>query len=164
MLKRIIIHWTAGTYKACETDKKAYHFLIQGNGIIVKGKYKPEDNIDCTDKKYAAHTAQGNTGSIGVAFCGMSNFKNAENPGKYPLAKSQMEKGFEFIAQLCEEYNIPITPETVLTHYEFDCNRGLEGRKIDIICLPYEPAILPKQVGNYIRTKVKWYAQRNKGT
>ena len=32
-LKRIIIHWTAGNYKANATDKKSYHYIVEGDGV-----------------------------------------------------------------------------------------------------------------------------------
>lgn len=156
-MKRIIIHWTAGAYKAGSLDRDCYHYMIQGNGVIVNGVYKPEDNLCCTDGRYAKHTAQGNTGSIGVAYCGMHSYKSPESLGNSPLTRSQMEAGFKFIAELCKKYAIPVTPLTVLTHYEFDRDRGCKGRKIDITCIPYEKELGPDEVGDYIRNKIKWY-------
>ena len=45
-------------------------------------------------------TAGGNTGSIGIALCGMSGFKNSKNAGKYLLTKTQCERAFNLIAVL----------------------------------------------------------------
>ena len=80
-IKRIIIYWTAGGWFPNATDKEHYHFLIDKNGKTINGKHKVEDNINCNDGKYAAHCGGGNTGSIGVAMCGMLNFKNSKNIG-----------------------------------------------------------------------------------
>ena len=55
MMKRIIVHWTAGTYTPNVTDLEHYHYLITGKGQIVKGKYSVEDNEYCGDDVYAAH-------------------------------------------------------------------------------------------------------------
>lgn len=66
-MKRIILHWTAGSYQPNHTDFEHYHYLVNGQGLVIEGKYKPEDNLDCTDGKYAQHTGGGNTGSIGVS-------------------------------------------------------------------------------------------------
>lgn len=153
-MKRIIIHWTAGTYHPNRDDFKHYHYIITGDGLTVHGDCTPEDNLNCQDGNYAAHTEMGNTGSIGLAFCGMKDFDKGTTD--YPLTRVQCEAGFKKIAELCKKYNIPVTPQTVLTHYEFDRNRGKEGRKIDIICLPYL-SLSKNAVGDYIREKVKLY-------
>ena len=93
-MKRIIYHWTAGGYNPNSTDKKHYHYIIDDMGVIYNGNYKPEDNENCNDGKYAQHTGGGNTASIGVSFCGMYGFVNRNNVGKYPLTQKQCEAGF----------------------------------------------------------------------
>lgn len=155
-MKRIIIHWTAGKYSPNPCDYEHYHYLVNGDGLILQGNYTPEDNLNCKDGKYAAHTEMGNTGSIGIAFCGMYGFKNNNDVGEYPLLADQCEAGFKFIAELARKYKIPITAENILTHYEFDKNRGKEGRKIDIICLPYT-YLAKSEVGKYIRKRISFY-------
>ena len=45
-LNRITIHWTAGVYRPNAIDKSHYHFLVDGDGKIINGTHKPEDNID----------------------------------------------------------------------------------------------------------------------
>ncbi len=54
-LNKICLHWTAGANTPCQVDLEAYHFCIDNLGRIYKGKYTPEDNIDCYDGKYAKH-------------------------------------------------------------------------------------------------------------
>lgn len=158
-MKRIIVHWTAGTYQPNNTDFEHYHYLVNGDGLVINGKYTPEDNLNCNDGKYAAHTGGGNTGSIGVAMCGMAGFANRQNAGKYPLSKVQCERAFKLIAELSKKYNITITPQTVMTHYEF----GLKHRntssagKIDIIFLPPYPDTEQAKIGDFIRAKARWY-------
>ena len=158
-MKRIIIHWTAGTNQPNSVDYQHYHYMVNSGGLIVEGLYKPEDNENCNDGKYAQHTGGGNTGSIGVAMCGMCGFQNAKNIGKYPLTKQQCETTFQLCAKLCKKYNIPITPETVLTHYEFGKSHPKTSSygKIDIIHLPAYPEVTQSAMGDCIRNKVKWY-------
>lgn len=161
-MKRIIIHWTAGTNQPNGTDYLHYHFLVNGDGVVVKGKFAPEDNLNCYDGKYAQHTGGGNTGSIGVSMCGM--YIPAKTPvqkTKYPLTKKQCESTFKLCAELCKKYNIPITPQTVMTHYEFGkANpKTSSAGKIDIIYLPPYPDVLKTKVGDFIRNKVRWYSQ-----
>lgn len=159
-MKKIIIHWTAGSYFPNETDKAHYHYLIDRNGILYDGKFKPEDNLNCNDGNYAPHCGGGNTGSIGIAMCGMAGFVNKNNVGRYPLEKIQLEACFKLCAQLCKKYKIGI--ENVITHYEFGkANpKTTSSGKIDIIYLPPFSHVLQANVGAFIRSKVKWYLGR----
>lgn len=162
-MKRIVIHWTAGANKPNATDLQHYHFLVDSEGNVYAGKYKPEDNLNCNDGKYAQHTGGGNTGSIGVSMCGMAGFKNVNNVGNYPLTRIQCEKCFSLCAELCKKYNIAITSSNVLTHFEFGKahpNTSSFG-KIDIIYLPPYPDVTRGQIGDFIRNKIRWYSQRH---
>lgn len=161
-MKRIIIHWTAGTYKPNATDLEHYHYLIDSNGDVVPGKHKVEDNENCNDRNYAAHTGGGNTGSIGISMCGMANFKNRNSVGDYPLTKVQCERCFKLIAELSKKYKISINPQNVITHYEFGIkhpNTSSAG-KIDIIYLPPYPDVEQSKIGDFIRNKARWYLDK----
>ncbi len=158
-MKRIIIHWTAGGYYPTEYEKEHYHFLIDKDGVVHSGKFRPEDNEICRIGKYAAHTGGGNTGAIGVAICGMAGFINKLSVGKYPILKNQFEKTMEFCANLVKKYNLEVTPQSVLTHYEFGIKnpKTTSAGKIDIIYLPPYSWVEKNEVGSFIRSKVKWY-------
>lgn len=158
-MKKIIIHWSGGTNQPSNTDYEHYHYIINGNGLKVHGKYKPEDNLDCTDGKYAKHTGGGNTGSIGVSMCGMYGYNGKPNSTKYPLTKVQVETMFKLVAELSKKYKIPIKPDTVMTHYEFGKKnpKTSSAGKIDIVYLPPYPTVKQADVGDFIRNKVKWY-------
>ena len=158
-MKRIILHWTGGGHFPNATDIEHYHFLIDKDGKVYNGIYKPEDNLNCNDGKYAKHTGGGNTSSIGVAVCGMAGYNGKLASTKYPLTAVQVERMFSFTAELCKKYDIPISPDTVLTHYEFGKshpNTSSAG-KIDITILPPYLSVKPTEVGDFIRNKVKWY-------
>lgn len=161
-MKRIIIHWTAGTYYPSEFERKFYHFLVDKNGKIYNGVFKPEDNEVCKIGKYAAHTGGGNTGSIGVAMCAMAGFKDSKNVGKYPISKIQFESTMDLCAKLAKKYNIQISPQTVMTHYEFGLKnpKTTSAGKIDIIYLPPYQWVAKEDVGKFIRTKIKWYLNK----
>ncbi len=163
-MKRIIIHWTAGTYQPNNIDFEHYHYLVNGDGMVINGKFKPEDNLNCNDGKYAAHTGGGNTGSIGIAMCGMSGYSSAKgiSSTKYPLTKVQCERCFKLVAELCQKYNLQVTPQTVLTHYEFGKshpNTSSAG-KIDIVYLPPYPEIAQSKVSDFMRNKARWYLDK----
>ena len=161
-MKRIILHWTAGTYQPNTIEFEHYHYLVNGDGLIIKGKHCVQDNKNCTDGNYAAHTGGGNTGSIGVAVCGMKDYKNKNNVGNYPLTSIQCEAMYKLVAELCKTYAIPITVQTVLTHYEFgQCHpKTTSYGKIDITWLPKIDFGHTDDVGRYIRSKVRWYFQK----
>lgn len=153
---------TAGTHQPNNLEYEHYHYLINGDGLIIKGKHCVHDNKNCTDGNYAAHTGGGNTGSIGVAVCGMKDYKNKNNVGNYPLTSIQCEAMYKLVAELCKTYAIPITPQTVLTHYEFgQCHpKTTSYGKIDITWLPKIDFGHTDDVGRYIRSKVRWYFQK----
>lgn len=159
-MNKIIIHWTAGTYQPNTTDLEHYHFLIDGEGKKHNGKYKPEDNENCNDGKYAAHTGGGNTGAIGVSMCAMAGFNSAASCGNNPITPVQLEACFKLCAELCKKYNIPV--ENVWTHYEFGINHPdtTSHGKIDIIYLPPYPLVKRNEVGGFIRSKIRWYLNK----
>lgn len=146
---------TAGTYKPNATDLSHYHFLVDGDGNIVNGKYKPTDNINCQDGVYAQHCGGGNTGNIGIAICGMWT-------NDYPIKRKQIEACCKKVAELCKQYGISVTSKNVITHAEFGAthpNTSSYG-KVDINKLPCVAIYGIKECGNWIREKVNWYRGR----
>lgn len=160
MLNKITLHWTAGRNIPNADEMKHYHFLIDADGNPYKGKYAPEDNINCNDGKYAAHCGGGNTGNIGIAFCGCYVPKGVNvKDTKFPLTRKQLERGFKLAAELCKKYNIPVNKSHVFTHYEFGVlhpNTSSAG-KIDITYMHPFPAENKTTCGDFIRNKIRWY-------
>ena len=154
-LSKITIHWTAGMYKPNDCEKSHYHFLIDGDGKVINGRYKPEDNINCQDGKYAPHTGGGNTGNIGVAMCGMLD-------NRYPLTPPQVDASCKLVAELSKKYNIPINSKNVLTHAEFGNQfpSSTSYGKIDINAIPCKCWYGVSKVGTELRKKIVWYRQR----
>jgi len=159
IMKKLIMHWTAGSYNPSFYDRQFYHYLVDGEGAVHKGVYAPEDNLDCSDGKYAAHTGGGNTGAIGVALCAMAGFVSRQKPGAYPVRKKQLEAFMCLCAELCARYNIPVTQQCVMTHYEFGKLHPSTSSagKIDIVYLPPYPQVAQAAVGGFLRQKIKWY-------
>lgn len=151
-IKGIVIHWTGGTYKPNATDLSHYHFLIDGNGKVIEGKYKPNDNLNCKDGKYAQHTGGGNTGRIGIALCGMYS-------SEYPIKRLQLEALCKKCAELSKVYGIPITSNTILTHSEFGHKNPhtTSFGKIDIDKLPCVALYDRVSVGNWLRSRINYY-------
>lgn len=141
MFKGIVLHWTAGNYYPCEYDKEHYHYLIDKDGKIYKGKYSPEDNLNCKDGKYAAHAGGYNTGRIGISICCRKDLKTLPT-------KAQIEVMCKLASELCLKYNIP--SENVVTHAELSLNR-----KIDINEIPCFEIKGIRNCGKFFRTRVK---------
>lgn len=154
-MKGIILHWTAGSYFPNSTDLLHYHFVIDGEGKVHKGKYEPRDNENCTDGKYAAHCGGGNTGRIGIAICCRKNLNT------YPTQK-QVEAMCKLSAELCNLYGL--SPAKVLTHAEFGQQHSKTSSygKIDINSIPYANKKGIKECGDYLRNKVLWYCTKIK--
>lgn len=163
-MKRIVIHWTAGGPVPTSYEKECYHYLVDSLGKIHLGKFKPEANLICRTGMYAAHTGGGNTGSIGIAMCAMAGFRNKNNQGHFPITRIQFEATMKLCARLALQYKIQVTPESVYTHYEFgqkNQNTTSKG-KIDVIFLPPFPWIGKEDVGCFIRSKIRWYEERER--
>lgn len=160
-MKTIIVHWTAGGLVPTSYEKERYHYLIDSLGKIHLGKFKPEANLVCRKNLYAMHTGGGNTGAIGVSMCGMANFKNKKDQGAFPITKIQFEAAMKLCANLTKQYGIKITPDTVMTHYEFGQKHPntTSFGKIDIIFIPPYPWISKDDVGSFIRSKIRWYEE-----
>lgn len=152
------MHWTAGSHKASALDKKHYHFVVEGDGTVVKGDRSPEDNLD-TSTGYAAHTRGLNTGSIGVSMCAMANAK--EKPfetGKWPITEVQLRSFVKLVAKLSKEYGIEVNGRNVLTHAEVQPTLSVrQNGKWDISWLPnMDTPADPVLVGNDLRGMIKW--------
>ena len=152
-MKRIIIHHTAGSYIPNNIDKKAYHYLIDNNGKVFEGIHKPEDNENCNDGRYAAHTLKGNTGSIGVSACCNMKFNLTTKVSPYPLTLTQFKSICKLCSELCKKYKISV--DNIFTHYGFDLAHNIKQGKVDITYLPFKPELNPIQVQNYFRTEIK---------
>ena len=163
LANKITIHHTAGKYTPNAIERNCYHYLIDANGKITKGVYTLADNIDCKDGKYARHCGGGNTKNIGIAFCANLGLSEKTLKTNYPLTRPQLEAGFKLAAELSIKYGIPISADKIFTHYEFDRRKREPEGKIDIIYLPPFPFVRRDEVGNFIRSKIKWYANHFTG-
>lgn len=139
MMKRIILHWTAGADGLNNAERDSYHFIISRDGKVWQGLDRIADNIPPLKQgKYAAHTLNCNSYSIGVALDAMGGAN--ENPfivGKYPITDVQLQAMAEEVARLCARYDIPVTRGTVLTHAEVERTLGIKQKaKWDITWLP----------------------------
>lgn len=156
-MKRIIVHWTAGGYKASSLDKAHYHILIEDDGNLIRGTHSIKDNVSTGDNTYAAHTFGLNTGSIAVSVCCMAGAKEIPfKAGSFPMNETQWETMSQVVAELCQFYDIAVTPQTVLGHGEVESTLGVDqDGKWDPMILPWDSGLSKKQVGEQFRALVK---------
>lgn len=157
-MRAIVVHWTAGTNNVTSLDKKHYHFIIDGNGNVVRGDHPVSANVKPVSGKYAAHTLNFNTGTIGISLAGMAGaIESPFNAGKYPITKQQWETLIKCLKQLSDRYGIPVKESTILTHAEVQPNLGIAQRgKWDITRLPFDPAVVGhKAVGDKMRREIQ---------
>ena len=161
-MKRVICHWTAGAHRASQLDKSHYHILIEKDGKLVRGTHSIADNVSTADGVYAAHTLGVNTGSIGVSMCAMSGaVERPFSAGAFPLLEVQWTTLAKVVAELCQFYRIPVTPQTVLGHGEVQANLGKAQKgKWDPMVLPWQPEMSRTQVGTFLRSLVQNFVER----
>lgn len=143
-MQRIICHWTAGPHSAGESDRQSYHFLIEGNGRLVKGGPSVAANSGRRlAAGYAAHTHNCNGGSIGISLCCMGGAEQQPfRAGGYPMTRAQWETLIVAVAELCKRYRIKVARRTVLSHAEVESVLGIEQKgKWDIARLAFDPSV-----------------------
>ena len=161
-MKRIIIHWSGSGYRAGPADLRAYHRLVQGDGTVIDGLHPISANAapirqPNNSATYAAHTARLNTDSIGIAFCAMHGARERPfSPGAAPITETQVAALAGEVARLAQEYKIPITRQTVLTHAEVPITLGVpQAGKWDVRWLPGLNGVRPPlEVGDILRARV----------
>jgi hypothetical protein len=153
-MRRIIAHWTAGSYAVSATDREHYHFIWAGDGKVELGDHAVTDNEGTLDGDYAAHTKRCNTGSIGVSMACMAGAR--ESPfyaGDYEMTRDQWNGMVRGIAQLCLFYDIPLDRMTVLSHAEVEGTLGIDqAGKWDFTRIPFMPELIgAKACGDHLR-------------
>jgi hypothetical protein len=150
-VERIIVHWTAGGPKASALDRAHYHLLIEQSGRVVPGLRRIG--------LYLPHTRRLNTGSIGVALCGMAGARqNPYHPGPSPITARQMEVLVQVCACLMERYGLPFQEKTLLSHADVERVYGIVQRgKWDITFWPGDPEIprTARDVAHVLRKRVQ---------
>ena len=178
-IKTIYLHWTAGCYGHVYDD---YHLCIDRDGTVY---------VNCKSfTELKAHTWRRNTEAIGIALCcgvdarcwlpdGAEGYELEHaceveycyrnngaliDFGENPPTGTQIEVMADLVAILCEELELPITPETVMTHCEAafeDCygpGDGDSDMRWDLWFLPdVENFGLLVPGGNLIRGKAQFY-------
>ena len=147
-MKKITLHWDVGPGTVYDNLWKSYHFAVDQNGVWYENpNHPPESNSRESVRAgtYLRHCGGGNSDNIGVAVLGMgggSPKHQPYRPGNPTIKLEQMEAAAAGVADLCELYGIPVTPETVFLHCEFDSKRGSQSTGKWDVCV-WDPHSAP---------------------
>jgi N-acetyl-anhydromuramyl-L-alanine amidase AmpD len=160
MINRIVWHWAVTGYNITSHAKNAYHFLIDGEGVIHEGKFSVSDNASgkpLVTGKYAAHTRGLNTGSIGNSVLSMVGAIEVPfSTGPCPMKENQIEALLHLTAMQVKQYNIPVSGRNLLSHAEVEPTLGIkQAGKWDYMWLPgLDFPKNPVIVGNILRDRL----------
>jgi hypothetical protein len=156
--RRIIWHWTGGGSRANDTDKRAYHYIVEHDGTVVAGDIPVAANMQrlWNGVRYARHTGGMNSFSVGIAFAGMKDSRSAQRPGPSPLNESQVRAGLRFTAACCVVWNLdPLNPAHCFCHREAWELHGVKGEqndtKPDITYLPFLSSLGSLETREWLR-------------
>lgn len=157
-MKRIIWHWTAGAVGLIDVEEDHYHEIIQPDGTVQPGTWPIEANRSPIKAgRYAAHTLNCNSDSIGLSCDAMSGAQEVPFVwGSNPLTEPQITALLERTAHWCIVYGIPVSRATTLSHAEVQETLGITQRnKWDFKVLPdmtkVESAI---KIGDMLRKRL----------
>lgn len=143
--KYIILHWTAGNYLPNTTDLTHYQMLIDGAGKQIKGQEK------------TSSTGGMNSITYNISCCGRKDLKT-------PIKPIQIEAMCHCAALKC--YELGLSVDGCYTHSEI--GKMVQNGEIKKL-LPYNKLLEQnigkidfKDMGNELRTKIKWYYSKIK--
>lgn len=143
---KLYLHWSAGHYGQFFND---YHITIDYDGSI----YTSTEDLSMV----LAHTWHRNTGSIGIALACCAG-ATTNDLGEEPPTNAQIEAMAQVVAVLCEEFDLSIDNETVMTHAEA---ANLDGYGPETTCERWDLWVLPGTAkgagGTILRGKAIWY-------
>lgn len=163
-VRGVVWHWTAGAQGLIELERDHYNFLTDTKGNIYDGNHTIPSQVAYDWRKGigASHTKNMNSGWISISQDAMAGAKQT-NPitwGSNPITWEGIDAMLEKTWELCEEYNIPVSKWSTLSHAEVQPTLGITQRwKWDYAVLPGdETSRNPVHVGDELRKRmVKLY-------
>jgi len=130
-IRGIVWHWTAGASGIIDLERDSYNWLFDTEGRIYKGLHTVTDQVNYDWRKDigASHTKSMNTGWLGLSLDAMAGAK--ESPlewGFNPITWKGIDAMLDHTMDLCESYDIPISPWTTLSHAEVQQTLGITQR------------------------------------
>ena len=160
-VRGVVWHWTAGAKGFIELERDAYNFLFSVTGDTIQGNHTIPEQVmyDWRRDIGASHTKSMNTGWVGCSVDAMAGSAQA-NPMKWgsnPITWEGIDAMLEQTMDICEEYRIPVSQWTTLSHAEVQPTLGVKQRwKWDYTVLPGELNGFqdPVEIGNILRSRM----------
>jgi hypothetical protein len=148
-VRRVILHWTAGGPYPSAYERLHYHLLIDQNGTAHKGLFPTG--------RWPPHTRLLNTGSVGIALCGMRGATDSPfAPGPSPITERQITALSRVAAAVLTRYGILPNERTCLTHCEVTHAYGIVQRgKWDISWMPGMAHPMTNTAGDRLRWLIR---------
>ena len=158
-VRGVVWHWTAGAHGVIELERDHYNWIFDNLGNIHDGNHTVQDqvNYDWRNDVGASHTKSMNTGWLGLSVDAMAGaVESPFNWGTNPLTWEGIDAMLDWTMDLCEEYNIPVSPWTTLSHAEVQENLGIRQRwKWDYKVLPgYFRTRDAREIGDILRDRM----------
>jgi hypothetical protein len=164
--RRIVLHWTAGAHTPNDTDRRAYHYLVHGDGTVEAGQPVAANMRTIPSgtptSQYAAHVRALNSFSVGIALCGMAGAREGGPYGSWPLTEVQVQAAMRFAAECCLAWGLdPSDARHLLSHAEVPRVYDIaQPGKWDIAALPFAPQIRgSEEVGTWLRQLASAHAR-----
>lgn len=158
-VRGVVWHWTAGAHGIIELESNSYNWLFDRVGNIYDGNHSVQDqvNYDWRNGVGASHTKSMNTGWLGLSVDAMAGaVESPLNWGSNPLTWEGIDAMLDWTMEICEEYDIPVSRWTTLSHAEVQSNLGVKQRfKWDYKVLPgFTKAMDATLVGDALRQRM----------
>lgn len=161
-VRGVVWHWTAGAFGFIDLEKDHYNFLHSVKGDTIQGNHTVASQVmyDWRRNIGASHTRNMNSGWIGCSVDAMTGAeqKNPMKWGTNPITWEGIDAMLEQTADLCREYDIPVSKWTTLSHAEVQPTLGIAQRqKWDYTVLPgdlsgFQDSV---RVGDKLRDRMK---------
>ncbi|HUE96926.1 MAG TPA: N-acetylmuramoyl-L-alanine amidase [Longimicrobiaceae bacterium] len=153
----IVLHWTGGGRTANSADLGAYHFVVEHDATVRRGRWPVGANMrQVGGDDYAIHTGGFNSFRVGISAAGMKDYVSREQPGHCPLTEVQVRRMAEVAAYFLALAALdPLDPRRLCTHREVWTLHSIKGKqnhlKRDIEFLPFRPDLGRDEVGDFLR-------------
>ena len=160
-VRGVVWHWTAGAKGFIEAERAVYNFLASNAGDVIDGNHSIASQVmyDWQNDVGASHTKNMNTGWIGISIDAMAGAQQ-RNPvvwGSNPMTWAGIDAMLAVTKEVCEEYNVPVSRWTTLSHAEVQPTLGVaQNQKWDMTLLPGDTNAFqdPVDIGDKLRARM----------